>query len=146
MTRFSRSMVSLYDICCLSMYMLFLSTYELHISLLVVGWEREGTMIILPWSKNTTYFERREKAKHHCCLGEDPEIPHIERLERSYKVNSEFYFENIAKLSNKGWSKDLRHSAWLHCSAFQLLKTQVKAISSTVEGNMSESKSQNSLL
>jgi hypothetical protein len=43
-------------------------------------------MIILPLSKNTTYFERREKAKHYCCLGEDLEIPHIERLERVIQI------------------------------------------------------------
>ena len=33
----------------------------------------------------------------------------------------------IQKLQNKGGTKNLRHSAWLDRSIFQLLKTQVKA-------------------
>jgi hypothetical protein len=29
----------------------------------------------MPYAKNTTYFERREKTYTIKCLGEDPEIP-----------------------------------------------------------------------
>jgi hypothetical protein len=79
-----------------------LPTYELHISLLVIGLEERRHSVILPYDKNTTYFERRQKAKHHCCLGEDPQIPQIKDLRGSYKRNSEFYFENLAKLRNNG--------------------------------------------
>jgi hypothetical protein len=75
-----------------------LPTYELHISLLVIGLEERRHSVILPYDKNTTYFERRQKAKHHCCLGEDPQIPQMKDLRGSYKRNSEFYFENLAKL------------------------------------------------
>jgi hypothetical protein len=57
-------------------------------------------------------------------------------LKGSYEEISEFYFENLAKLQNKGWSKSVGHSAWLDHSAFQLLKTQVKVTSPTAEGNM----------
>jgi hypothetical protein len=59
-------------------------------------------------------------------------------LEGSYIGISEFYFENIAKLWNNSWSKSFKHGTWLDCSVFQLLKTQVTAISPMVEGNMSE--------
>jgi hypothetical protein len=73
MTRFFGSIVLImqYMFCCLP-------TYELHISLLEVGWERKGI--------------------HHNCLGEDPEIPQRRDLEGSYIGISEFYFENLAKL------------------------------------------------
>jgi hypothetical protein len=74
------------------------SHYELHISLLVIGLEERRHNVILPYAKNTTYFERIEKAKHHCCLGEDPRIQQMRDLRGSYKGNSEFYFENLAKL------------------------------------------------
>jgi hypothetical protein len=95
-----------------------LPTYQLHISLLEVGWEREGI--------------------HHNCLGEDPEIPQRRDLEGSYIGISEFYFKNLAKLQNNSWSKSLKHDAWLDRSVFQLLKTHVTATSPMVEGNMSE--------
>jgi hypothetical protein len=45
MTRFSGSVVWLYNIC-LQVCMSCLPIYELHISLLVIGWEREGTMLL----------------------------------------------------------------------------------------------------
>jgi hypothetical protein len=79
-----------------------LPTYELHISLLVIGLEERRHSVILPYDKNTTYFERRQKAKHHCSLGEDPQIPQMKDLRGSYKGNSEFYFENLTKLQNNG--------------------------------------------
>jgi hypothetical protein len=69
-------------------------------------------------------------------LKRNPQIPHMRDLKGSYEWISEFYFENLAKLQNKGWSKSLRHSAWLDHSAFQLLKTQVKVTSPMAEGNM----------
>jgi hypothetical protein len=52
--------------------------------------------------KPISYRVRREKAKQHCCLGEDPQIPQMRELRGSYKGNSEFYFENLAKLQNNG--------------------------------------------
>jgi hypothetical protein len=42
-------------------------------------------------------------------------------------------FENLAKLWNNSWLKSLKHGAWLNCSVFQLLKTQVMATSPMVE-------------
>jgi hypothetical protein len=42
-----------------------------------------------------------EKAKHHCCLGKDPQIPHMRDFKGSYKENSEFYFKNPTKLWNE---------------------------------------------
>jgi hypothetical protein len=45
----------------------------------------------------------REKAKHHHCLEKDPQIPHMRDQKGSYKKGiSEFYFENLQKLQNKG--------------------------------------------
>ena len=38
--------------------------------------------------------------------------------------------------------KNLRHSSWLDCSVFQLLKTQVKVTSPMVKGNMGKFESQ----
>jgi hypothetical protein len=79
----------------------------------------------------------------------------LERIHKYYKWEtwkghtkgiSEFYFEILQKLQNEGWSKNSRRSAWLDCSIFQLLKTQVKAKSSTVEGNTGMFESQNGLL
>jgi hypothetical protein len=61
MTHFSGSVVWLYNIC-LQVCMSCLPTYELYISLLVIGWEREGTMLL--------------------CLM--PKIPHILREERMH--------------------------------------------------------------
>jgi hypothetical protein len=121
MTRFSRSMVWLCNKC-LQVCIRCLPTYELHISLLEVGWEREGSATI-PNTINTTYLERREKTYTIKCLGEDPEIPQRRELKGSYKGISEFYFENLTKLWNNSWSKSLRHGAWLDRSVFQLLKT-----------------------
>jgi hypothetical protein len=46
---------------CLQVCISCLPTYELHISLLEVGWERRHN-VTMPYAKNTTYFERREKA------------------------------------------------------------------------------------
>jgi hypothetical protein len=43
-------------------------------------------------------------------------------LRVSYNGISEFYFENLQKLQNNGWARNLRHSAWLDRSVFQLLK------------------------
>jgi hypothetical protein len=60
MTHFSGSMVWLYNIC-LQVCMNCLPTYELHISLLVIGWERRHNAT-MPNAKNTTYLEWREKA------------------------------------------------------------------------------------
>jgi hypothetical protein len=60
-----------------------------------------------------------------------------ERLEKVIHRNLWVLFENIAKLQNKGWSKNSRHSAWLDYYVFQLLKTQVMATSPMVKGNMS---------
>jgi hypothetical protein len=40
------------------------------------------------------------------------------------------------KLRNNGWAKNLRHSAWLDRSIFQLLKTQVKDKKPMIEGYM----------
>ena len=60
----------------------------------------------------------------------------------SYNGNSEFYFEYLQKLQNNDWAKNMRHSAWLDRSVFQLLKTQVNAISPMVESNMGKSESQ----
>jgi hypothetical protein len=113
-----------------------LPTYELHISLLEVGWEREGIMLLY-YQKYHIFWEER-KGIHHNCLGEDPEIPQRRDLKGSYIEISEFYFENIAKLRNNSWSKSLKHGAWLDRSVFQLLKTQVTVTSLMVEGNMSE--------
>jgi hypothetical protein len=67
-------------------------------------------------------------------------------LRGSYKENSEFYFENLQKLWNEGWSKNSKHGAWLNHFIFQLLKTQVKAISPMMEGNIGKFVSQNSAL
>jgi hypothetical protein len=114
----------------------YLPTYELHISLLEVGWEREGIMLLC-YQKYHIFWEER-KGIHHNCLGEDPEIPQRRDLEGSYIGISEFYFENLAKLRNNSWSKSLKHSAWFDHSVFQLLKTQVMATSPMVEGNLSE--------
>jgi hypothetical protein len=113
-----------------------LPTYELHISLLEEGWEREGIMLLC-YQKYHIFWEER-KGIHHNFLGEDPEIPQRRDLEGSYIGISQFYFENIAKLQNNSWSKSLKHGAWLDRSVFQLLKTQVTATSPMVEGNMSE--------
>jgi hypothetical protein len=63
-THSSRSMVWLCNKC-LQVCISFLPTYELHISLLVVGWEREGTMLL-------------------CLI---PKIPHILR-EKAYTINA----------------------------------------------------------
>jgi hypothetical protein len=60
-TCFSRSMVWLCNKC-LQVCFSCLSTYELHISLLDVGWEREGIMLLFLNTKNSIYLERREKA------------------------------------------------------------------------------------
>jgi hypothetical protein len=38
-----------------------------------------------------------------------------------------FILKTYKNLWNNGETKNLRHSAWLDCSIFQLLKTQVKA-------------------
>jgi hypothetical protein len=113
-----------------------LPTYELHISLLEVGWERGGIMLLC-YQKYHIFWEER-RGIHHNCLGEDPEIPQRRDLEGSYIGISEFYFENIAKLRNNSWSKSLKHGAWLDRSVFQLLKTQVTATSPMVKGNMSK--------
>jgi hypothetical protein len=131
MTRSFGSIVLImqYMFCCLP-------TYELHISLLEVWWEREGIMLLC-YQKYHIFWEER-KGIHHKCLGEDPEIPQRRDLEGSYIGISEFYFENFAKLQNNSWSKSLKHGAWLDHSIFQLLKTQVTATSPIVEGNMSE--------
>jgi hypothetical protein len=67
-----------------------------------------------------------------------------ERLERVIQRNLWVLFENLQKLQNKGWSKNSRHSAWLDCSVFQLLKTQVKATIPIVEGNMGKFESHDS--
>jgi hypothetical protein len=45
----------------------------------------------MPYAKNTTYFERREKA--YTCLGKDLEIPQRRDLRRSYIGISEFYMK-----------------------------------------------------
>jgi hypothetical protein len=63
----------------------------------------------------------------------------------SYNEISEFYFENLQKLQNNGGTKNLRHSAWLDRSVFQLLKTQVKAKKPMVKGNMGKFERQISL-
>jgi hypothetical protein len=47
-------------------------------------------------------LSEREKAKHHHCLGKDPQIPQMRDQKGSYKGISEFYFENLKKLQNKG--------------------------------------------
>jgi hypothetical protein len=114
----------------------YLITYELHKSLLEVGWEKEGIMLLCYQKYHIFWAER--KGIHHNCLGEDPEIPQRRDLEGSYIGISEFYFENLAKLQNNSWSKSLKHGAWLDRSLFQLLKTQVMATRPMVEGNMSE--------
>jgi hypothetical protein len=38
-----------------------------------------------------------------------------------------FILKNLQKLRNNSWAKNLRYSAWLDRSVFQLLKTLVKA-------------------
>ena len=79
---------------------------------------------------------RKRKAYHYYCLGKDPQIPHILR---DLRVT---YNGNLQKLRNNGWTKNMRHSAWLDRSVFQLLKTQVKATSLIVKGNMSKFENQ----
>jgi hypothetical protein len=74
-----------------------LPTYELHISLLEVGWEREGIMLLC-YQKYHIFWEER-KDIHHNCLGEDPEIPQRRDLEGSYIGISEFYFWKSCKTS-----------------------------------------------
>jgi hypothetical protein len=61
MTYFSGSIVWLCNKCLQVCFSCF-PTYELHISLLDVGWEREGIMLLCLNTKNITYLERREKA------------------------------------------------------------------------------------
>jgi hypothetical protein len=38
-----------------------------------------------------------------------------------------FIIKTYKKLQNNGWTKNLRYSAWIDHSVFQLLKIQVKA-------------------
>jgi hypothetical protein len=93
--------------------------------------------MLLCYKKYHIFWEER-KDIHHKCLGEDLEIPQRRDLEGSYIGISEFYFKNLVKLWNNSWSKSLKHGAWLDCSVFQLLKTQVTAKSPMVEDNMSK--------
>jgi hypothetical protein len=73
-----------------------LPTYELHISLWEVGWEREDIMLLC-YQKYHIFWEERKYIQHKC-LGEDPEIPQKRDLEGSYIGIYEFYFKNLAKL------------------------------------------------
>jgi hypothetical protein len=79
MPYFSGSMVWLCNICWSSMYRLSLHLWTPY-KPIDIGWEERRHNVILPYAKNTTYFERREKAKHHYCLGEDPQIPQMRDL------------------------------------------------------------------
>jgi hypothetical protein len=119
------SIVWLYNICFASTYALSPYLWAPHKPKLYD--EREDIISLLPWWGSTKYHILRE-------------------LRGSYEGISEFYFENLQKLRDNGWTKSLGHSAWLDHSAFQLLKTQVKAISLIFEGNMSMFGSWNSLL
>jgi hypothetical protein len=75
---------------CLQVCISCLPTYKLHISLLVIGWERRHN-VTLSYTKNTTYSER--EGIHHQCLGKDPQIPQMRDLRGSYKGISEFYLK-----------------------------------------------------
>jgi hypothetical protein len=94
-----------------------LPTYKLHISFISYRMRER---------RHTTIIALERIHKYHI----------LRDLRGSYKGNSEFYFENPWKLWNNSWTKNLRHSAWLDHSIFQLLKIQKKAISSMVKGNM----------
>jgi hypothetical protein len=120
---------------CLQVCISCLPTYELNISLLVVGWEREGTMLLCLIPK-IPYILREERRHTPLMPWQGSMNTTKETLERVIQRNLWVLFENLQKLRNKGWSKNSRHSAWLDCSIFQLLKTQVMVTSSTVEGNM----------
>jgi hypothetical protein len=134
-----------YAIYVLQVCMSCLPTYELHISLLVVGWEREGTMLLCLMPKIPHIL--REERRHTPLMPWQGSMNTTEeRLERVIQRNLWVLLENLQKLQNKGWSKNSRHSAWLDCSIFQLLKTRVKATSPMVEGNMGKCESHDSSL
>jgi hypothetical protein len=98
MPYFSRSFVWLYNICFARMYVMFLLTYELHISLLVVGWgeRRHNVFCHIP---KILHILREERRHNTIVALERIQKYHILRdLRGSYKRNSEFYFENLAKL------------------------------------------------
>jgi hypothetical protein len=68
-------------------------------------------MLLYLIPKISHILSEREKAKHHHCLGKVLEIPHMRDQKGSYKGIFEFYFENLKKLQNEGWSKNSRRSA-----------------------------------
>jgi hypothetical protein len=97
--------VWLYNICIASvLFHALINSHELHISL-SVGRRHN----IIP------------------CLGEDPQIPHIWETWEHHTMNLWVLFWKLIKLWNYGWTKSLRHGAWLDHSIFQLLMIQVKA-------------------
>jgi hypothetical protein len=107
--------------------MSYLHTHELHISLISYRVRERRHTQDLPWVKNITYFERRDKAWPFKCLSEDPKIPHIERLVRVIFKELWVLFANIYENSRT----EVEQIAWdivldLNCSIFQLLKTQVQ--------------------
>jgi hypothetical protein len=57
-------------------------------------------LYIIP--KISHILSERDKAKHHHCLGKNPQIPHMRDLRGSYKGISKFYFKNLQKLQNEG--------------------------------------------
>ena len=93
----------------------FFPTYELHISL----------------------SGRKKKTKHLYCLGEDPQILHILRdLRVSYNGISEFYFGNLSKLWNNGWTKNLRQVLDLIFLSFNYSRSKWRLRSPKVEANI----------
>jgi hypothetical protein len=89
-THSSRSMVWLCNKC-LQVCISCLPTYELHISLLVVAWERRHN-VTLSYAKNIIYLERREKTYTINVLARIHEYHKGETWE-SYKGISEFYLK-----------------------------------------------------
>jgi hypothetical protein len=59
---------------------------QLHISLIVIGREREGMMLLCLMQKIPQIL-REEKAEHHCCLREQSTNTTYERLERIIRRN-----------------------------------------------------------
>jgi hypothetical protein len=88
---------------CLQVCISCLPTYEHHISLLVIGWERRHN-VTLPYTKNTTYLERREKAYTINALVRIHKYHKWETWEGYTKESLSFIWKS-AKLWNNGWSK-----------------------------------------
>ena len=71
--------------------------------------------------------------------GKDPQIPHIERLERSLLGTLSFILKNLWKTLEQRWSINRRDSAWLNYFVFRLLKIYVQVLNSiTLHSNLEE--------